>query len=310
MPTAKPIPRELVRGPFTTLRAAEFGFSKDALMGRRFHRIFHGVYVMADQEITNEIRIRGALLALPSDAVLSHVTALRWLGVEVGRDRPLHFSVNSTGQTSLSGVVLHRRRGDISASYVRGIRVLGPDRSFVDAATQLGYVELIRAGDWLVRLGLTTPGRLNAYAQDRHLDGVRRARRAAPHVRSRVDSVMETDVRLLMRFARLPEPEVNVDIFDDDGTFLARGDLVYRLFWIIVEYDGWHHERDPRQRQRDHLRRERLESAGWRVIVITVEDMRQPSGVITRVDAALRHAGYHGPAPVMSDSWKRWFNAA
>lgn len=307
MPVPQPIPATLSRGPFTTEQAARFGFSKDALSGARFHRLFRGVYVVAKHRVTDETRIRGALLVLPDDAALSHLTALHWHGVTVGSNHSLHFSSNTSSQTSMPGVVLHRRQGQLHASNLRGVRVLGPDRTFVDAALQLGHVDLIRAGDWLVRLNLTTPDQLVSYANERHLDGVRRARRAARHIRSRVESVMETDVRLLLRFARLPEPEVNVDIFDDVGTFLARGDLVYRLFRAIVEYDGWQHERDARQRQHDHLRRERLEAAGWRVIVITIEDMRRPANVVARVDAALRQAGYRGPAPVMSDSWRRWF---
>ena len=89
----------------------------------------------------------------------------------------------------------------------------------------------------------------------------------------------------------------------------SRGDLVYRRFRVIVEYDGWHHERDARQRQKDHLRRERLEAAGWTVIVITAADMKDPLGIVRRVHNALVARGYCGPAPVMGTTWHRWFAA-
>jgi hypothetical protein len=187
---------------------------------------------------------------------------------------------------------------------------LGPDRTFVDCATLFGLRDLVRAGDWLVRLGLTTPETLRVYAAERHLDGVLRARRASAYVASRVDSVTETDVRLLLQFARLPRPEVNAWITDDAGNVLGRGDLVFRGYWVIVEYDGWHHERDARQRQKDHLRRERLEAAGWRLIVITSADMSNPSGIVKRVNAALVAGGYSGSEPVMSITWRHWFAAA
>lgn len=85
----------------------------------------------------------------------------------------------------------------------------------------------------------------------------------------------------------LPEPEVNVDILDRAGRFLGRGDLVYRRQRVVVEYDGWYHERDARQRRKDILRRERLEAAGWRVIVVTALDMHAPKDVVARVAAAL-----------------------
>lgn len=95
-------------------------------------------------------------------------------------------------------------------------------------------------------------------------------------------------MRWILVSAGLPEPELNVDIHDDRGTFLARGDLVYRERKVLVEHDGWHHERDAWQRQRDVLRREALETAGWRVIVVTSADMRDPAGVIARVASALQ----------------------
>jgi hypothetical protein len=280
------------------------------LRGRRFVQLFRGVWVSADLAVDESVRIAAARLLLPADAVLSHVSALRRLGVGLGSEWPLHFSTNSTCQTRLPGVRLHRRRGMLSPSGLDGVPTLGPDRTFVDCATLFGLRDLVRAGDWLVRLGLTTPEVLRAYAAERHLDGVVRARRASVFVASRVDSVTETDVRLLLRFARLPPPMVNAWITDAAGNVLGRGDLVFRDYWVIVEYDGWHHERDSRQRQRDHLRRERLEGAGWRLIVITSADMSNPSGIVKRVNDALVAGGYRGPAPIMSITWRHWFAAA
>jgi hypothetical protein len=304
------IPEPLRTRPFTTSQAAHAHVSIHVLRGRRFVQLFRGVWASADLAVNESVRIAAARLLLPSDAALSHVSALRRLGVGLGSEMPLHFSTNTTSQTRLPGVTLHRRLGRLNPSDVDGVPTLGPDRTFVDCATLLGLRDLVRAGDWLVRLGLTTPETLRAYAAERHLDGVVRARRASMFVVSRVDSVTETDVRLLLRFARLPRPEVNAWITDAAGNVLGRGDLVFREYWVIVEYDGWHHERDARQRQKDHLRRERLEAVGWRLIVITSGDMSNPSGIVKRVNAALVAGGYDGRAPVMSSTWRRWFAAA
>ena len=123
-------------------------------------------------------------------------------------------------------------------------------------------------------------------------------RSQATLVRNRVDSVRETDVRLTLVACRLPEPETNGVIRDDRGRFLARGDLVYRRWKLVIEYDGWHHERDAEQRSKDIHRRERLEAAGWRVIVVTYNDMSHPISVVARVWEALTLAGYIGSAPV------------
>ena len=62
---------------------------------------------------------------------------------------------------------------------------------------------------------------------------------------------------------------------------------MYRRHKVLVEYDGWYHERDAWQRQRDILRREALEAEGWRVIVVTSADMRHPKQIAARVARAL-----------------------
>lgn len=306
MTRPEPLPSCFEGRVFTTQEAYAAGLTKDVL-SRRCRRIHRGIHCYEHTVVTAELAVDAARRLLPGDATLSHVSGLRWLGVTIGPPTPLHFSTNTTSQTALDGVVLHRRQGLLSPQIVRGVPVLGADRTFVDCATQLGHVDLIRAGDWLVRLGLTTPDTLQHYADERHLDGVRRARRVAPYVVERVDSPIETEVRLMMMFARLPPPEVNVDIVDGQGLFVARGDLVFREYRLIVEYDGWHHERDAHQRQRDHLRRELLESLGWRLVVITVEDLRDRPSIVRRVHRALVQGGYAGPDPVMSLTWRQWF---
>jgi very-short-patch-repair endonuclease len=284
--------------------------SPTALRNERFRRLHHGVWVLADVALTLDLRVLAARFALPPDAVVSHTTALAVLGVESAPETPLHFSTNTALRARKRGIVLHRRCGELHPREVNGVPVVGPDRAFVDSALLLSYRDLVRAGDALVRLGLTTPERLADYAFARHLDGVQRARRAVGLVRAKVDSVRETDLRLLLRFARLPEPEVNGWIVNDAGVAIARGDLVYRLFRVVVEYDGRHHESDPRQRQKDHLRRERLEAAGWTLITITAQDFKDPVRIVRRVHDALTAHGYVGAKPIMSVVWQNWFNAA
>jgi hypothetical protein len=174
---------------------------------------------------------------------------------------------------------------------------VGADRTFVDAATQLGARELLRVGDWLVATGQSDLVTLRNYVLESHLDGVQLARRMAPLVRERVDSVRESDLRWVVFDSGLPMPETNIPILDEHGVQVAKGDLTYVLWKVLVEYDGWQHERDAKQRQRDHLRRERLEAQGWRLIIVTAEDFRNVRSIAWRVHAALRDRGYTGPPP-------------
>ena len=297
------------RRPFTTAQALDAGLTHDALAGPRFRRLFRGAHVAADVEMGLTAWIAAARLVLPTDAAVSHTTAMRLHGFEPAGRQDLEFSTNTRHPRRVPGIVLHRRRGILHPRNVNGFPTLGPDRTFVDVAGRLRLPDLVAFGDHLVHRGLTTVDDLRWYVESRHLDGVRRARRVAPLVRAGAESPPESIVRLLLRFARLPEPEVNGVVHDAAGEFLARGDLVYRRWKVIVEYDGIHHERDPRTRQHDIRRRELLEAEGWIVIVVTAKDLSRPDSVPARVHAALVRHGYPGPAPVQSLLWTHWFAA-
>ena len=277
------------------------------LQGPSFRRLLPNVYVVAGTELTFTLWLCASLLALPSDSVVSHVSALRLYGFACRTEMPLHFSTNSGITTRIDRIELHRRQGRLRAGMLERMPILGPERTLVDCGTILGLVELVQAADHLIHMKVTTIESLWAYATASHLDGVRRVRRALTYVREGSESPMDTLVRLMMVFARLPEPECNRKIFDDVGNFLGRGDVIYFRFKVLVEYDGWHHERDGKQRQKDRSRREALESAGWRVIVITSEDLKNKPMIPWRVFNALADRGYQGNPPRMSIMWLKWF---
>lgn len=297
MPPPRPLPPELEGRVFTRAEALALGLTPHMLDGRRIVSIHPGVYRYRSTPLTYELSVVAALLVLPDDAALSHTSSLRWRGLTVRPETPIHFSTNSRVHIEREGLRVHRRQGLLRSTFVRGIPVLGPDRTFVDCATMLSVRELVQVGDWLVAQRQTDLLELRAYVMQSHLDGVLRARDAAAMVREGAESVRESALRWDLVRSGLPEPELNTDIFDELGRFLARGDLVYREWKVLVEYDGWHHERDALQRQRDHLRREALETAGWRVIVVTVADMRSPSAVARRVRDALTQRGYTAWTP-------------
>jgi hypothetical protein len=294
------IPETLRGRPFTTAQARAAGIGRRALQGPGFAPVHHGVFRASDLPDSLDVRVRGALLVLPDDAALSHQSALGWVGYDGLPVEPLHFSTASGSRIERRGLVVHRRQRVLRSRFVRGVPVLDPARTFVDVATDVDDRELLRVGDWLVRWGHVDLLELRAFVLEEHLDGVQRARRVAPLVRERVDSVRESDVRWIVWSTGLPVPEPNVPILDEHGVQVARGDLVYVGCKVVVEHDGWHHERDAAQRQRDHLRRERLEALGWRVIVITVKDFEDERSIAWRIHQALVERGYRGARPRFS----------
>lgn len=73
---------------------------------------------------------------------------------------------------------------------------------------------------------------------------------------------------------------------DCKGGFVARVDLAFVAQHIAVEYEGsWHWE--PGQLRRDRQRLDRLTAAGWRVIHVTAQDLREPIKVVARIRALL-----------------------
>jgi very-short-patch-repair endonuclease len=100
---------------------------------------------------------------------------------------------------------------------------------------------------------------------------------------------MESRARLAFADGGLPEPELNADIVDDAGNWIARGDFVWREARVVVEYEGDVHRTDRQQWLTDVARTELLEDAGWRVIRITARDLSTPH-LRARMVARIRRA--------------------
>lgn len=169
------------------------------------------------------------------------VTALWCYGVEVGDPTTLWFCTATR---------FHGQRRGVRVSNVRQLPPSGgftvaPEHAFWSAAQELDLVQLVTAGDWLVRRRLTTPKRLESYLARAPGRCTLAARRAASFVRARVDSPRESRLRMMLVLAGLPTPECNPGI----GTewFLGHGDLVYEANRVVLEYEGDQHRTDPTQ---------------------------------------------------------------
>ena len=112
-------------------------------------------------------------------------------------------------------------------------------------------------------------------------------------MRAGVDSPKETELRLAIVRLGLPEPEVNVPILNRYGAFIAFGDLVYRAYRILVEYDGEQHFDDVSQYHRDIDRLDDVMEDGWRVIRINKSHLRRPAVIDYKIRTALLAAGWH-----------------
>ncbi len=131
---------------------------------------------------------------------------------------------------------------------------------------------------------------------------------AASLVRRRVDSPMETRLRLLIVLAGLPEPEVNVEIRAVDGRLLYRIDLSYPQFRLGIEYDGRHHAENDAQWAGDITRREALDGLAWRLVVVRSPGVYlDPGQTIDRIVAVMTQVGMPLPAGAPHEGWRRHF---
>lgn len=285
--------------PLLTLRsAAARSLTVDQLRGPRFRRLHQGVYAPADREPTLAERAAAALLVLPRDGVITGVTALHLHGVEIGTAEPIRVATATAGQSRRQGVRLTRvvRLPDAHG------RIARPLPAWLRACTEFDLVQAVAAADWLIRLRRTTPAELCDAADSATTRSCRLARRAAELTRDEVDSPRETELRLLMVLAGLPEPRCNPRIGSEHEP-IGRMDLVLDPYRIITEYDGEQHRTDPWQWSRDIARHEAAVNAGYHVIRVTAGRMLQPREIVETVYARLTERGYAGPPPRFSAEW-------
>ncbi|MHA6694518.1 endonuclease domain-containing protein [Homoserinimonas sp. A520] len=187
---------------------------------------------------------------------------------------------------------------------VHDLRVTSVLDTWCELSTVLTVQELVIAGDRLLARSdpLCTIQELRsavrAFASRR---GVRKLREALELIRPRVDSPKETELRLLLVHAGLPEPEINVPIINRFGAQIGIGDMVYSEFRTIVEYDGQQHRTDDQQYETDSDRIYEIIEEGWRIIRVLKGQLRyRPAMVLNRVRTALIHGGWNPETAVLA----------
>jgi hypothetical protein len=292
------IPEALNGQPFETSFAGAVGLSWKTLQASRFRRVTHGVYVATATADSARLRVRGVMLALPPGTIVTGVTGLQLLGIDVGPELPLTFATTHPRQI---------RRRDVRVMRLKELPphrdgIASAEHCWLVAASTLNLLELVTAADWLLRRRRTTLVRLQAAVQTYSGRGVVAARAAITLVRERVDSPRETWLRLCLVLAGLPTPECNLIIGDNQGP-MGRVDLVYLAYKLIIEYEGDQHRTDRHQWNADIDRHEDFARDNWTLIRITSARARWPRQVVQKVDQALRANGYEGSEPDFGELW-------
>ncbi|MEP9363122.1 hypothetical protein ABLE68_09175 [Nocardioides sp. CN2-186] len=299
------IPPRLHTGPFTRADAARAGVSSRMLQGRRFVRIHQGVWRVADHDMTEDDWITAARLALPDDAHLTGITRLRQLGLDFGPRRPIRFVVQGDLHLDLDDVFLHRTKRLPPTDEV-GVTVAA---AYLSYCAHARVIDAIKVGDWLLRRGHTDVDEIRALALSalwRH--GADEAIWILDHLDGGSRSLMESELRPILTFAGLTTPEVNAEVpVGEDVTLI--GDLVYRAWRTVVEYEGSHHQEDRQQYAKDLDRYALFRAADQQYVQVTKERIAQPKILVGEVYRTLLRGGYDGPPPSFATQWELLFRS-
>ena len=227
------------------------------------------------------------------DCVLAGFSAAAMFGTKwISNDQPAEL-VRGGHFRAPKELVTHVYDLDPSEIVLRhGIRMTSPARTAFDLARTLPRARAIEVIDALCNATGLEPRDIRAVA-DRHRGarGIMAARSIIDEVDGGAESPPETQTRLLIVDSGLPRPKTQVYVFDREGKFIARSDMGWPKWKVLVEYEGLHHWSDRVQRARDLERYAQLEGLGWIVVRVGVELLNRPAELISRVREKLRVAG-------------------
>ncbi|MCH1883294.1 hypothetical protein [Agrococcus sp. ARC_14] len=283
------LPETLRREGFALRDALDQGLTRGVLRGADFCTPYRGVRTLEAPTSVLERAQAFAPLLRPWQC-FGGPSALALLGLPVpwrlAQDNDVHVvSVIGRGHPERDEVRVRR----IATSHfdvwdVEGVRVASPALAWALMGERCTVHELVVIGDALISAFERYPDRripgplatlddLRAITERwNRMAGAATLRSALPRIRSRVESPRETDMRLLIVDAGMPEPEVQVKVLEP-GTnrFLGRADLMHRESGVVEEYEGEGH-RSKQQWDRDIQKYRDFDRVGLHVVRATNRD--------------------------------------
>ena len=281
----------------TCAQAKELGICRSTLLSSAFVRLFNGVYATAGVVLDRDTWVAAARLIVPEDACLTSLSALQHHGLDYGAVLPLRFTTRHKTRGPRPGLTLHQRSEVIEGG------IDEPLQAYVEFCRESSLDEAVIVGDRMIHCGLVTPDDMLALRRS----PVTAVRRAARLVRVGSESPQGARARPAIALAGLPTPACNVDVTRDDGTIVARADMLIAEYKLVLEYDGEQHRTDPAQVLRDKQRLPDLRKLGYIVVTVEKSDLRDPWVTVMQVYDALRQRGYTRRPPLPNIGWRDLF---
>lgn len=302
-----PLPPSLLEGSFSLRAADKAAVPRKRTRARDVFTVSRGIRMPLGGQPKGAAAVR-AYTDLDASSLLSHHSAARLLGIALPswaqEDWRIHVARPATGSTPRRvNVVGHRMSlAPDEVATVDGVRVTSVARTWLDLASRLSLDELIAAGDSIVcSHGPEFPVRKEPLAEleslqrmvarHRRARGILNAREALGLIRVGVDSPPETQMRLALVRAGLPEPELNVVLRDGSGMPAVWPDACYPGYRISIQYDGGHHG-TAEQYGCDIRRADSTAQLRWLEVRVDKTDLRgERPAVVAKVLRALKSRG-------------------
>ena len=265
-------------------------------------RVRHGAYADAvgtDALTKHRQLVAGTWPIVGADAVLSHISAGVMHGLPTWDDSLDRVTVarpsggHGSRRTSLHVRVSALPRSDTTS--IEGRRVTSIERTVADLACMLRYERAVAVMDAALHAGADRSLIADQVSASARKHGIRTARAALEFADGRSESVAESMSRVRMSEVGVPEPELQVEIFDDFGNLLGRSDFGWVLLGVLGEFDGKVKYIGPsdqvaRTVMNEKSREDSLRQLGWVVVRWNWQDLLNPSALRRRIEAAFEQA--------------------
>jgi very-short-patch-repair endonuclease len=296
-------------GVFTTAQALARGWTisrlRTAVHHGRLRKLRSGVYAVP--AIAVRRRVDPAKEPHPSElrrivaAQASIAASLGVKGVVASHQAAATFHGLATMGPSLGCITAARSIGQLDSVH-RHWGHLGPSdtveaglavvtslpRTVCDVAREQGHRAGLMAADAALSRGLSVEELELQLAAQRGWPGSRAAQRVVALADGRAESPLESLSRLALVEHGFADFDLQQDLYDEDGVWIARVDFYWDEFRLAGEADGKGKYRSQQDLQNEQLREERLERAGYRWVRWNSRDVWDFGETAARLRQAMR----------------------
>lgn len=260
------------------------------LRSDRLRRLMTDVYAPRWVPHDHGLDCRGASLVAPGSARLTGRSLATALGVRL-RDAgdAVEFVLPQAERKQPRGGLQLRgaARGPLSGGLWRGVPVTTRERMAFDIAARRPVEDGVADLDAALGAGLFDRRTFCSWLEGRHEDDVVAVREMASLSDGRAGSRPESRLRVRLVRASLGFAIEPQHVVTHLGRFVARVDLAVVELRIAIEYEGSWHGLIADQLARDRQRLDRLREAGWIVVHVTADMMRERGMAVDAVCRAI-----------------------